>query len=303
MRGKFLGYKFLYWVEPLPNHPQVEQYKSTKSNEIQVKLAPYTNYYFQVIVFNSAGDGPTGETIGPLRTPEGKPSKPSNFKVIEAVKEEATLSWNEPLHKNGKILNYRLKYRLLPYGRLYEKVINIDERILILKNLISNAKYYFSLSAVTVAGIGETEEITFDFAKVPSVRADKPSIASIGYNAIVLTWTPIRHLNISGYKVFYWSKDESQIRAIALWDRDESIVSTIHGLQEDTTYNFQIAVVNKYGTGPKSEVVQAHTKSKFNEPSSATTKDGKTKSSSSSRVAFNNYVLLLVIITALLVPR
>ena len=61
----------LYWVEPLPGHPQSEQYRSTKDNEIEVKLTPFTEYYFQVVAFNSVGDGPAGKLIGPLKTPEG----------------------------------------------------------------------------------------------------------------------------------------------------------------------------------------------------------------------------------------
>ena len=93
------------------------------------------------------------------------PSKPANFKVIEAKDGEATLSWNEPLHKNGKIVKYNLIYRVLDGGRRIIKDIQKDEQFIVLSNLISNTRYSFTLSASTSAGTGETEEIEFDFSK------------------------------------------------------------------------------------------------------------------------------------------
>ena len=63
-------------------------------------------------------------------------------------------------------------------------------------------------------------------------------------------------------KVFYWAKGDSQTRAFALWERDDDVVTTIKNLDQGTLYSFQIAAINKYGTGPKSAAVKAKTKTK-----------------------------------------
>ena len=50
--------------------PIVEQYITSYQNKATVQLAPYTEYLFQVLVFNNAGDGPGSSVVGPLRTSE-----------------------------------------------------------------------------------------------------------------------------------------------------------------------------------------------------------------------------------------
>ena len=104
------------------------------------------------------------------------PSKPANFKVIEAKDGGATLSWNEPLHKNGKIVKYNLIYRVLDDGKRIVMDIQKDKQLIVLSNLISNARYSFILSASTSAGTGETEEIEFDFSKSEFLKIGSANI-------------------------------------------------------------------------------------------------------------------------------
>lgn len=66
----------------------------------------------------------------------------------------------------------------------------------------------------------------------------------------------------SRLQLFYRKEGESEEKALALWEQRNDIVSTVHELTPGTTYSFQIAVVNQYGTGPKSEVTKATTKFK-----------------------------------------
>ena len=49
---------------------------------------------------------------------------------------------------------------------------------------------------------------------------------------------------------------------MALWEQSNDIVTTVHSLESDTTYYFQIAIVNSYGTGPRSKMVSASTRFK-----------------------------------------
>ncbi|XP_066930934.1 contactin-4-like isoform X2 [Clytia hemisphaerica] len=302
MRGKFQGYKFIYWKEPKENYPVIERYEVTKAESIQVRLKAHSTYYFQVLAFNNVGDGPRSIRYGAITTPEGIPTPPTNFKIIDASQGEVTLSWTEPLHKNGVIEKYLLTYISMKTNKKQQGNLRSDERTFKLKNLAPNEPYLFKLAAVTGAGISEESEISFDLSKVPSYKLEAPIVKSIGYNAIVLTWLAVAPtVDISGYKLFYRKENEAEEKALALWEQSNDIVSTVHNLDSGTTYYFQIAVVNQYGTGPKSKVTIAATKFKEGEPPRRATEAGK--QSTSVKLTLSSYLVGILVLIALLVPR
>lgn len=67
-----MNVQFVYWVAPEEtNRIEVEEYVISQANKVKLQLTPHTSYYFQVLIYNGAGDGPRSETFGPLLTPEG----------------------------------------------------------------------------------------------------------------------------------------------------------------------------------------------------------------------------------------
>lgn len=184
----------------------------------------------------------------------------------------------------------------MPNRKSYVKKLMADDRMFKLKNLLPNERYLFKLAAVTNAGVSEESEISFDLSKVPTIKLDGPVVKSRGYNAVVLTWiSASTEDNINGYKIFYWKAGDSEVQAKGLWEQQDDIVSTVHNLSPGTTYFFQIAVINKYGTGPRSEITRAETKVKKNTAPEAI--------SSSKKLNFSNYVITILILTAILIPR
>ncbi|XP_065673507.1 contactin-4 isoform X1 [Hydra vulgaris] len=297
LRGRFLGYKFFYWENPLQKNARNEQYLTTHSNSASVKLLPNTEYYFEVLAYNSAGDGPSSSPFGPLKTPESVPSIPANFKIQEASIDYAIFSWNEPLLPNGKIRHYIFWYFHLPNGTFQEEIVYIDELIKRVEIPYSYKTYQFEIAAVTGAGVGESAKITFDFSKLPKIKPNAPAITMTGKSAVVLTWAPVTEIKITGYKVFYWEEGSSEKKEAALNESTDDVVTTIHGLNSGTLYFFQVAVENMYGVGPRSDIVSTLT-------TGPRVKSGKQdKISSAALVRPSVLLLILPFIVALLVPR
>ena len=55
-----------------------------------------------------------------------EPSKPLNLRLVDASAGEATLTWNEPKHKNGHLIQYILKYFSLPDGKVHQQELDIN---------------------------------------------------------------------------------------------------------------------------------------------------------------------------------
>ena len=50
--------------------PHKAVYKATIDTSTTLHLEAYTSYRFQVVAYNSKGDGPASNVVGPLTTPE-----------------------------------------------------------------------------------------------------------------------------------------------------------------------------------------------------------------------------------------
>jgi len=71
VRGKLLGYKVYFWKAPSGQIPPPQsEYKATIDTSTTLHLQAYTSYRFQVVAYNSVGDGPASNVVGPLTTPE-----------------------------------------------------------------------------------------------------------------------------------------------------------------------------------------------------------------------------------------
>ena len=92
------------------------------------------------------------------------PDKPTNFQVTGAMEGQVTLTWSEPLYKNGILTQYLLTYQELPSGPIYKEERSTDETFLTLSNLSPSSIYIFKLYAVTIVGQGEPAEVKFDFS-------------------------------------------------------------------------------------------------------------------------------------------
>ena len=59
-----------YWKAPSGQTPHEAAHKATIDASTTLSLKAYTSYRFQVVAYNSIGDGPASNVVGPLTTPE-----------------------------------------------------------------------------------------------------------------------------------------------------------------------------------------------------------------------------------------
>uniref|UniRef100_A0A1B0GN62 Fibronectin type-III domain-containing protein n=2 Tax=Phlebotomus papatasi TaxID=29031 RepID=A0A1B0GN62_PHLPP len=71
------------------------------------ELTPHAIYTVRVQAFTSMGPGPMSNPVQ-VKTQQGVPSQPSNFRAIDIGETVVTLSWSKPLHSGENIVHYEL---------------------------------------------------------------------------------------------------------------------------------------------------------------------------------------------------
>ncbi|XP_072340456.1 neuronal cell adhesion molecule a isoform X16 [Scyliorhinus torazame] len=171
IRGFLKGYNVYYWkqgslIKRVKGHTDVKilSFLGDKSHGMLPGLEPFSVYKLNVRVLNGKGEGPASDDMV-LKTPEGVPSSPEFLKITSPARHSLTLQWGPPLHLNGILKGYTLKYQPInsthELGPLVEITIPAEnETSWTLKNLNNSTRYKFYLNAFTSVGAGSklTEE-------------------------------------------------------------------------------------------------------------------------------------------------
>ncbi|XP_059508283.1 neuronal cell adhesion molecule a isoform X9 [Stegostoma tigrinum] len=171
VRGFLKGYNIYYWkqgslIRRGKGHTEVKilNFLGDKNHGMLPGLEPFSVYKLNVRVLNGKGEGPASEDVV-LKTPEGVPSSPEFLKITSPTLNSLTLQWAPPLHPNGILKGYTLKYQPInsthELGPLVEITIPAEnETSWTLKNLNYSTRYKFYLNAFTSVGAGSklTEE-------------------------------------------------------------------------------------------------------------------------------------------------
>ncbi|XP_055506284.1 neuronal cell adhesion molecule a isoform X14 [Leucoraja erinacea] len=171
VRGFLKGYKIYYrkqgsLIKRNKRHTEMKilTFSGDKSHGMLPGLEPFSLYKLNVRVFNGKGEGPASADVT-LRTPEGVPSSPEYLKITSPMLDSLTLQWAPPLHPNGILKGYTLKYQPInsthELGPLVEITIPAEnETTWTLRNLNYSTRYKFYLNAFTIVGAGSklTEE-------------------------------------------------------------------------------------------------------------------------------------------------
>uniref|UniRef100_A0A4W3JC89 Neuronal cell adhesion molecule a n=1 Tax=Callorhinchus milii TaxID=7868 RepID=A0A4W3JC89_CALMI len=169
--GFLKGYKIYYWkerslIKQSRHHPEVKilTFSGDKNHGMVPGLDPFSVYKLNVRVFNGKGVGPPSDNVV-VQTPEGVPSSPEFLKITSPTLDSLTLQWGPPVHPNGILKGYILKYQPInsthELGPLVEITIPADnETSWTLKDLNYSTRYKFYLNAYTAVGPGSkiTEE-------------------------------------------------------------------------------------------------------------------------------------------------
>ncbi|XP_072566031.1 neuronal cell adhesion molecule-like isoform X14 [Paramormyrops kingsleyae] len=164
VRGRLKGYKVYYWKERslLEHNPQHEEQRilTFNGNRTHGKLPglhPFSLYTFNVRVLNGKGEGPAGPSQQ-FETPEGVPGPLAFLRFTNINLDSLTLEWGPPLRRNGRLLDYTLKYQTInntsELGQLVEVSLPANETNFTLPNLKYSTRYKFYISARTKQGAG-----------------------------------------------------------------------------------------------------------------------------------------------------
>ncbi|XP_065067343.1 contactin-3-like isoform X2 [Rhopilema esculentum] len=259
MRGKFLGYKLFIWRGSWPEKPRDAIFKTTRANKTQVQLSPHTSYLFQVVAYNSEGDGPGSNIAGPFKTPEDIPDQPASITVEDAEMGSAKITWTEPVVTNGVINGYSVKYRELPGGDYKYVEVGGQRKWVTIDGLSAAALYEFSVAAKTKAGTGSYLKKNFDFTWLPTVKPDGVRETAVGESTIVLRWNTVNDPSIIGYKIYYQAEDGTMKNNITVDNVKAERELLISSLKSGTVYLFQVSAMNRYGAGSKTQPKRVRT--------------------------------------------
>lgn len=73
-----LYFQVYFWKAPSGQTPLNADFKATIDTSTTLHLEAYTSYRFQVVAYNSIGDGPASNVVGPLTTPESSKALTQN---------------------------------------------------------------------------------------------------------------------------------------------------------------------------------------------------------------------------------
>lgn len=163
VRGHLKGYRVYYWKalnRTNRNRRHIEKWMLTfsgnRTHGMLPGLQPDTNYILNVRVVNGKGEGPSSKDKY-FETPEGVPSM-AVLQIHHRTSDSLTLTWSPPLHPNGVLTQYTLKYQSInathELGPPVEVIIPANESSHILKNLNQNTRYKFYFYAHTAVGPG-----------------------------------------------------------------------------------------------------------------------------------------------------
>ncbi|XP_068132651.1 neuronal cell adhesion molecule isoform X25 [Hyperolius riggenbachi] len=163
VRGHLQGYRVDYWKalnRTNRNRRHIEKWMLTfagnRTHGMLPGLLPNTNYFLNVRVVNGKGEGPPSKDKY-FETPEGVPSM-AVLHIDHRTPDSFTLTWSPPVHPNGVLTQYTLKYQSInathELSPPVEIIIPANESSYILKNLNQNTRYKFYFNAHTAVGPG-----------------------------------------------------------------------------------------------------------------------------------------------------
>ncbi|XP_043564973.1 neuronal cell adhesion molecule a isoform X22 [Chiloscyllium plagiosum] len=256
VRGFLKGYNIYYWKQVSLNkrgkgHTDVKilNFLGDKSHGMLPGLEPFSVYKLNVRVLNGKGEGPPSEDVV-LQTPEGVPSSPEFLKITSPTLNSLTLQWGPPLHPNGILNGYTLKYQPInsthELGPLVEITIPAEnETSWTLRNLNFSTRYKFYLNAFTSVGAGSklTEEAITVLDEVMVLRPVITNITSAATHANI-SWE-FGRTDMHFYVEYEIADSKEPLDKMQINASQNSFV--LKGLLPATVYRVRVIAENQAG--------------------------------------------------------
>ncbi|KAK2571460.1 Neuroglian [Acropora cervicornis] len=147
-----------FWRLPSGQVPHQAVYKATIDTSTTLHLEAHTSYRFQVVAYNSKGDGPA------------IPSAPRSLSLHIQNKSFILLQWKAPEHVNGIITDYQVTAQRLPaLHMVITGQTNGSTTEIRFPYLEPEAAYRVSVLAANRMGTGPPAVVTFDLSTAPRV--------------------------------------------------------------------------------------------------------------------------------------
>ncbi|XP_072373300.1 receptor-type tyrosine-protein phosphatase delta-like isoform X11 [Scyliorhinus torazame] len=265
--GQIRGYRVYYTMDPQQHINNWQKHNVDDSMLTTIaNLTPETTYTVRVLAFTSVGDGPHSPEIQ-VKTQQGVPSQPNNFKTEPKSDTSIMLSWTPP--RQDTIIRYELYYRESEHGK--EQLVTFEPKTTyLLDDLKPNTMYFFRLAARSEHGLGaSTGQISAQTMEtIPSGPPRKVEVEALNSTAIRVSWrSPVpnkQHGQIRGYQVHYVRMEHGEPRgypmlkdimlADAQWETDDSAEHEmiISGLLPEATYSVTVTAYTTKGDGARS---------------------------------------------------
>ncbi len=212
-------------------------------------LTSGTDYIFEVRAVNRVGQGPQSTVAV---TTEGAPGAVENLSATVGDR-QVVLAWAAPTSDGGSpITGYQYQYQ--PGGSGWTAVANATATVSGLKN---GTAYTFEVCAVNRVGQGAGTSVTATPATVPGAVVDLSATAGDGQ--VTLAWAAPSSDGgspITNYQYRYWYKLGDYFVLIGSSDgtRVSDVRVTVSGLNNGTTYIFEVRAVNRVGQGSGTSV-------------------------------------------------
>ena len=234
--------------------------KSTKENLVVSELSEYTFYHFKIRPECGVGIGLESDVNDSIQTKMILPSKPGKPKATKVAHDSIQLEWTKPKQGAHNITSYTVFYCCTTsdsHGTWREYKASIKEEVTV-PQLSENMIYCFKIRPECEAGIGLESDVSEPIRTkviIPS-QPGKPKCSSVSHNSIQLEWTKPQQgtHNITAYRVFYRSHNDSSDQWIEQKVKGAKEITTVSNLLERTVYFFKVQPECIDGVGLESDI-------------------------------------------------
>ncbi|XP_038660213.1 receptor-type tyrosine-protein phosphatase delta isoform X15 [Scyliorhinus canicula] len=262
--GQIRGYRVYYTMDPQQHINNWQKHNVDDSMLTTIaNLTPETTYTVRVLAFTSVGDGPHSPEIQ-VKTQQGVPSQPNNFKAEPKSDTSIMLSWTPP--RQDTIIRYELYYRESEHGK--EQLVTFEPKTTyLLDDLKPNTLYFFRLAARSEHGLGaSTAQISAQTMETkPSAPPQDIKCTSPSSTSILVSWLPPPAENQNGIITKYSIKYTASDREAASSRNEASDIPPdaaqylLEHLEKWTEYRIVMTAHTDVGAGPESSPILIRT--------------------------------------------
>ncbi|XP_072202944.1 ephrin type-A receptor 3 isoform X3 [Excalfactoria chinensis] len=193
----------------------------TNTTVTVVDLLAHTNYTFEIDAVNGVSDLSTLSrqfAAVSITTNQAAPSPITVIRKDRTSRNSVSLSWQEPEHPNGIILDYEVKYYEKQEQETSYTILRAKSTNVTISGLKPDTTYVFQIRARTAAGYG-TSSRKFEFETSPdsfSISSENSQVVMIAISAAVaiILLTVVVYVLIGrfcGYKKSKHGNDEKRL--------------------------------------------------------------------------------------------